>query len=94
MQFQFQDNGERGEFYQVDASGKRIAEIQFIWQDERVIIAEHTWVDDSLKGQGVARALLNALVEFARAKHLKIVAKCSYVEVMFQRDLSLADVAA
>lgn len=94
MQFQFQDNGEQGEFYQEDANGKRIAEIQFRWQDERIIIADHTWVDDSLKGKGVARELLNALVEFARTQHLKIVAKCSYVEVMFQRDLSLADVAA
>lgn len=94
MQLQFQDNGQQGEFFHNDAQGKRVAEILFRWQDQGVIIAEHTWVDDALKGQGVARELLNALVDFARTKKIKIVAKCAYVEVMFQRDLSLADVAA
>lgn len=53
----------------------------------------HTWVDDALRGQGIARQLLDVLVEFARKKNLKIVATCAYVELMFRRDKSLADVA-
>lgn len=65
---QHQDNGQTGEFFQVDVSGKRIAEISYIWKDEHHIVANHTWVDDSLRGQGVARQLLDILVDFARKK--------------------------
>ncbi len=94
MQFQHQDNGQKGEFFANDAQQKRIAEISYLWSDQQKIIANHTWVDDSLRGQGVARLLLDALVQFAREKKLKIVPTCSYVEAVFKRDLSLADVAA
>lgn len=94
MQFQHEDNQQYGTFFLNDAAGKRIAEIRYQWAEANRIIADHTWVDDSLRGQGVARKLLDVLVEFARAKQLKITATCSYVVVMFERDQSLADVAA
>ena len=94
MQFQHLDHGQQGEFFAVNASGQRIAEISYVWSGEHKIIANHTWVDDSLRGQGVARQLLDVLVAFAREKNLKIVATCSYVDVMFRRDKSLADVIA
>ena len=91
---QHTDNGQKGEFFKADASGKRMAEISYIWRDDSTIDANHTWVDDSLQGQGVARQLLDTLVEFAREKKLKIVPTCSYVEVMFRREKSFADVIA
>ncbi len=94
MQFQHVDNQHHGEFYLEDDQGKRIAEISYVWSGEQKIIANHTWVDDSLRGQGMARQLLDTLVEFARQKQLKIIPTCSYVDVMFRRDSSFADVAA
>lgn len=94
MQFQHQDNGNSGEFYSVNDAGQRIAEISYVWAGEHKIIANHTWVDDSLRGQGVARQLLDTLVEFTRKKQLKIMPTCSYVEVMFRREKSFADVIA
>lgn len=94
MHFQHQDNGQSGEFFSLNASGQRVAEMSYVWSNEHKIIANHTWVDDSLRGQGVARQLLDALVAFAREKTLKIVATCSYVDVMFKRDKSLVDVVA
>ena len=94
MQLQHLDHGQQGEFFAVNASGQRIAEISYVWSGEHKIIANHTWVDDSLRGQGVARELLDVLVAFAREKNLKIVGTCSYVDVMFRRDKSLADVVA
>lgn len=91
---QHQDNGQKGEFFQLNAEGVRLAEMSYLWRDEHSIVANHTWVDDSLRGQGVARVLLDHLVEFAREKHLIIIPTCSYVEVMFRRDQTLADVQA
>ena len=92
MQFQHQDNAQNGEFFALNTAGQRIAEITYLWNGEHTIVANHTWVDDSLRGQGVARQLLDVLVEFAREKKLKIMPTCSYVDVMFRRDKSLADV--
>lgn len=92
MQFQHLDDGQQGEFFAVNEHTQRIAEIIYVWSGEHKIIANHTWVDDSLRGQGIARQLLDVLVGFAREKNLKIVPTCSYVDVMFRRDKSLADV--
>lgn len=94
MQFQHVNNQKNGEFFLDNKQGKRIAEISYVWNGEHTIIANHTWVDDSLRGQGIARQLLDTLVEFAREKNLKIVPTCSYVDVMFRREKSFADVAA
>ena len=94
MQFQHVDNQHNGEFYLDNEQGKRIAEISYVWSGEQKIIANHTWVDDSLRGQGMARHLLDVLVDFARQKQLKIVPTCSYVEVMFRREKSFSDVVA
>lgn len=94
MNFNYQRLASGGEFYADNAAGQRIAEISYLWRDEQTIIANHTWVDDSLRGQGVARQLLDELVRFAREHQLKIVATCSYVVVMFKRDKSFTDVMA
>lgn len=92
MQFQHIDNTDKGEFFLENEQGQRIAEISYVWRDAHKIVADHTWVDDSLRGQGVARQLLDTLVDFAREKQLKIIPTCSYVEVMFRREKSFADV--
>nr|WP_228278982.1 MULTISPECIES: GNAT family N-acetyltransferase [unclassified Acinetobacter] len=71
-----------------------IAEITYQYQDDHTILADHTWVDLTLRGQGVARQLLDILVAFAREKQLKIVPVCSYVETVFETDTQYADVVA
>ncbi|WP_374667873.1 GNAT family N-acetyltransferase [Acinetobacter sp.] len=93
-QIQHSDNGQQGEFFISNETGQRIAEISYIWCGEKTIDANHTWVDDSLRGQGTARQLLDVLVNFAREQNLKIIPSCSYVEAMFKRDQSLSDLAA
>lgn len=92
MQIQHQQAKHGGVFY-LEQQQKRVGEISYQWRDQSSIIADHTWVDPSLRGQGAAKILLDALVAFAREKRLKIVPLCSYVEVMFRRDQSFADVA-
>lgn len=94
MQFEHLDDGQQGEFFAVNSHAQRIAEISYIWREQHLIIANHTWVDDSLRGQGVARQLLDVLVAFAKEKNLKIIPSCSYVDVMFRRDPTLANLRA
>ena len=85
---------EKGGIFFIEEQHKKLAKITFQWKDEVTIVADHTWVDDALRGQNIARQLLDALVKFARENQLKIVPICSYVEVMFRRDKELADVIA
>ena len=91
MTIQYQESKYGGVFFQ-EQEGQRVAEITYRWRDTQTIVADHTWVDGSLRGQGVAKQMLDALVTFAREKQLKIVPQCSYVDVMFRRDTSFADV--
>ena len=93
MQIQHQETQRGGEFF-IERDGRHIAEITYQYQDDHTILADHTWVDLTFRGQGVARQLLDILVAFAREKQLKIVPTCSYVDVMFQREAEFADVVA
>lgn len=65
--------------------GSKGGEITFRPQSENVIIADHTYVDPALRGQGVAAKLLDALAEYARDNDLRIKAHCSYVVDAFSR---------
>lgn len=58
------------------------------------IVANHTGVDDSLRGTGVARALVERLVADARRDGIRIVPQCSYVLAQFQRNPDWSDVMA
>ncbi len=93
MQIKHQNTKHGGVFY-IERDQARIAEITYQQRDAQTMIADHTWVDPLLRGEGLARQLLDALVSFAREKHLKIIPQCSYVDVIFRRDPSLADVDA
>jgi predicted GNAT family acetyltransferase len=49
-------------------------------------------VDDSLRGTGVGKALVERLVDDARGEQLKIVPRCSFVKALFQRHREWSDV--
>ena len=92
MQFQHKDNGQQGEFFTLNDAGQRIAEISYVWRNENTIVADHTWVDDCLRGQGVARKLLDVLVEFAREKNIAVIPLCPFAKSVFDKDASIRDV--
>ena len=87
-----------------DASGGRyearvaghdgIGELTHSRVSGRRISANHTGVDDSLRGTGVGKALVARLVDDARGEQLKIVPRCSFVKALFQRHREWSDVMA
>jgi uncharacterized protein len=91
MTIQHDEHGNSGVFH-LDKEGARIAEMTYQRLGEGRILIDHTFVDPSLRGQGVARQLLDAVVAWARGSNTKISATCSYVVAQFARDKSLADV--
>mgnify|MGYP001182363047 CR=1 FL=1 len=66
-----------GCFY-MEESGKIVAIINYIETD--VITINHTYVDESLRGQGVAFKLLSKVTQYAKNKNKKIHPVCSYAK--------------
>lgn len=81
MEFEKYGNGYR----KSDEEGRVIAEITYAPLDDHTVAANHTFVDPSLRGQGVAEKLLDHLVDEMRKEDKKIVAQCSYVVAQFDR---------
>jgi predicted GNAT family acetyltransferase len=88
---QQQDDDEKGAFF-VALGGKRAAEMAYSHAGPSTIIISHTQVSDALRGQGVGRRLLDALVAWARTEERKVIALCPYARSEFEKDPSLRDV--
>ena len=67
---------EPGRIY-AERDGKLVAEITFPAEGGTAVIT-HTFVDDSLRGQGVAGKLVRMVCEYASENNLKIKPTCSY----------------
>lgn len=88
------DEDGRGGVFLLERDGRRLAEMTYRRLDESRVVIDHTFVDPSLRGHGVARQLLDAAVAWARNTGTQLEATCSYVVVQFARDDSLRDVQA
>ncbi|QNR09049.1 GNAT family N-acetyltransferase [Macrococcoides canis] len=61
------------------------AEITFQPSGDAIVI-DHTYTDPKLRGQGVAKQLVERAVDYARENNLKVVPLCSYARVVMERD--------
>lgn len=66
-----------GYIFARDENGKLLAEVTFP-EREGVAVINHTFVDDSLRGQGVAGQLLQAVADTLRREGRKARPTCSY----------------
>ena len=71
----------------------RIGVAEFDAQDGRWSIT-HTEVDPAYGGQGIARRLIEELIEAARRDGAKLVPVCSYAEKMMSGKAAYRDVLA
>ena len=88
---QHEDKGENGAFV-ISVEGKRVGEMTYKRKDAALVDINHTLVDESLRGQGAARKLLDAAVAWARESKTKVVATCTYTKAQFEKDESIRDV--
>ena len=75
---------ESNRIYAKDSTGKLLAEITFPKADKSTITIDHTFVDQSLRGQGIANHLMTLVVNQAKNKNWKIAAVCSYAKNWFK----------
>jgi predicted GNAT family acetyltransferase len=89
-----EQKGHRGAFY-IDGKDGRLAELTFsAAPDGQLVILEHTEVDASLRGQGIARRLVEGAVSWAREQNIKLVPVCPFAKAVFDREPAFADVLA
>ena len=72
--------------------GHADSELTFARTGANTMVADRTYVPDSLRGKGIAKLLVDRLIADARVNGWKVVPACSYVQVVFDRDASLADI--
>ncbi len=75
---------ESSRIYATDSSGKIIAEVTFPSRNG-VSVINHTFVDDSLRGQGIAGELVKRAADKIIADGNKIMATCPYAVIWFRR---------
>ena len=90
MEFELRQDDSQGAFVH-EQDGKVIAEITWALLGD-VMVVDHTFVNDSLRGQGIAKQLLNQAASFARENNYKIEPVCSYVVSAFERSNAYDDI--
>ena len=91
MEIKHTESGTKGIVY-INEEKKNIAEMTWVEGGDGYIIVDHTMVDDSLKGQGIGRKLLDRIVELARERNLKILPLCPFVKATFDKVEEIRDV--
>ena len=71
--------------YAVDESGMLLAEITFPALSGEVVDLNHTFVHDSLRGQGAADQLTRAALMEIEAHGWKVVPSCPYAARWFEK---------
>ena len=90
---QHEEAASKGVFH-IEKNGQRVAEMTDSRTNATMVIIDHTDVDESLRGAGVGRQLLDALVAWARSTGTKVLPLCPYAKAQFDKDASIRDVRA
>lgn len=91
MEFEFVDLGGESYAFVNKQDGEELAKITWTMLGD-VMVMDHTFVSEKLRGQGVAKQLLDRAVEYAREQEYKMEPVCSYVVTAFERYAEYDDV--
>jgi uncharacterized protein len=91
MEIKHQAEGNRGTFY-IEQAGSQVAAMTYVWSGEHRFIIDHTEVGDSLRGSGAGKKLVEAGVQFAREKGVKILPLCPFAKKVMEGNPDYADV--
>lgn len=76
---------ENHRIYVKNSEGQVIVEATFPLYEKGIVVVDHTYVDPSLRGQGVASQLMREVCDHAQKLGYKIVSTCPYSVVWFKR---------
>lgn len=82
MDFLFDHN----RFYLGPDPSAPLAEITFVKRGEHTLVVDHTFTEPSLRGQGIARRLVDRVALYAREQGFKVGATCPYALKILQEE--------
>ncbi|MDR1647781.1 MAG: N-acetyltransferase [Zoogloeaceae bacterium] len=85
---------ESNRIYAQNTTGDVIAEITFPPCGENTVNIDHTFVSDTLRGQGIAEKLMEATCVYLQADGRKVLLSCSYAQKWFQSHPEKEDLLA
>ena len=88
------EEGSRGRYEALVENREGSGELTYSRMSPTKIIADHTGVDDSLRGTGVGKALVERLVADARSEGFTIVPQCPFIRAQFERHPEWSDLMA
>lgn len=87
-------NYETGRIFANNEDGKTVAELTFSQLSDKVISINRTFVDDSLRGQGIAGKLMDAAASLLREQEWTAYPACSYAAAWFEKHPDCAGLRA
>lgn len=91
MKIQRQEHGKKGAIY-IAKDGEWVAEMTYRREGARKLVIEHTEVDESLKGKGIGKRLVEAAVKYARGNNLLIKPVCPFAKSVLEKSEEYEDV--
>ena len=76
----------------MEEDGKLLAEVVFGSVDKDTVSISKTFVDESLRGQGIAGQLLKATYEEIKSQNKKAISACSYAVKWFDTNKEYRDI--
>ncbi len=90
MEFKYEPN----RIFLNDEEGKLVAEVTFPDVSEGVVNINHTFVDISLRGKGIAGKLMEEVVKKLREEGKKAYPTCSFAVSWFEKNEQFKDLYA
>lgn len=87
-------NNETNGVFEIYSDGKKAGEMTYRWDGEDRFIIDHTEVDEEFSGQGLAKELVYAGVDYSRKNNKKVIPVCQYAKATIQKNAELQDVLA
>lgn len=83
---------EDNRIYHEDENHHLLAIVTFPRIKDNIVNIDHTYVDSSLRGQGIAGELMQEAASYFRENNIKARASCSYAAKWFQEHPEFSDV--
>ncbi len=78
--------------YAESPEGKLLAEVTFPARDAKRVNVDHVFVDESLRGQGIAGKMMEMVCDHVKGLDIMIVAKCPFAIEWFKKHPERQDV--
>ena len=91
MEIKHRENAHKGSFY-VEENNSVLAELSYSFAGAGILILDQTHVAAKLKGKKIGNSLVEAAVNYSKAKNIKIVPLCPFAKILIENTPAYRDV--